>query len=178
MPKLVPRIEPSRYRVQVSAEANQRDAERASNDKEITAIDLRALRVALNVSQAELAARLGRTQPVVSQLERRRDHRLSTLRRYVEALGAELELVTSYVADRAAEAPKIRQLQGVPAPSALAGAVARRPAVRIRKQFREAEHGGGPDRTADLGIMSPKKLSAPSGRSMALSTVFPLTYGR
>jgi hypothetical protein len=38
--------------------------------------------------------------------------------------------------------------------------------------------GGALDRTGELGIMSPKKLPAITALSMALSTVFPLTYGR
>jgi DNA-binding transcriptional ArsR family regulator len=45
-----------------------------------------------NVSQVDVAGRLGIRQPTVSKLERREDVNLSTLRRYVEALGGELHV--------------------------------------------------------------------------------------
>jgi len=51
--------------------------------------DLRASR---GVTQVELAARLGIRQASVSELERRDDVYLSTLRGYVEALGGHLEV--------------------------------------------------------------------------------------
>src|SRR5262249_54064444 len=38
--------------------------------------------------------------------------------------------------------------------------------------------GGALDRTGDLGIMSPSHGESPTARSMAGSTIFPLTYGR
>ena len=52
------------------------------------------------------------------------------------------------------------------------------PQGQVRVWSAETGNGGGPDRTADLGIMSPKKLSALGVRSMAGSSVFPLIYGR
>ena len=45
------------------------------------------------MSQAELAGRLDVTQGAISKLEHSEDVRVSTLRQYVEALGARLELV-------------------------------------------------------------------------------------
>lgn len=62
-------------------------------EAEIIEADLRALREALGLTQAELAERLGRAQGELSRMERRGDHLVSTLRAYVEALGGELELV-------------------------------------------------------------------------------------
>ena len=53
---------------------------------------LRELRAALGVTQEQLASRLGVQQAAVSRLERRPDMTLSSLRRYVEALGGELEI--------------------------------------------------------------------------------------
>lgn len=50
----------------------------------------------LGVPQTELAARTGLDQPEVSRLERRPDHLVSTLRRYVEALGGELEVTARF----------------------------------------------------------------------------------
>ncbi len=56
-------------------------------------MDLRALREAVGLTQEELARKVEVTQSQLSKLERREDHRLSTLRRYVEALGGEIEIV-------------------------------------------------------------------------------------
>ncbi len=53
---------------------------------------LRELRAGRRVTQNELAERLGIRQPTVSTMERREDVSLSTLRRYVEALGGELRV--------------------------------------------------------------------------------------
>ncbi len=63
---------------------------------ELIAMDLKAIRETLGLTQAEAAAQAEMTQPEVSQLERRSDHRLSTLRRYVEALGGELEVIATF----------------------------------------------------------------------------------
>lgn len=63
-----------------------------SIEQPVRVMRLGALRAALRVRQSEVAARLGTAQAVIAQLERRRDFRVSTLRRYVAALGAELEI--------------------------------------------------------------------------------------
>lgn len=55
-----------------------------------------ALRKALHVTQSEVAERTGATQPEVSRLERRDDVLVSTLRAFVGALGADLELVARF----------------------------------------------------------------------------------
>lgn len=57
---------------------------------------LKDLRKALERTQEDLAARLGVGQDTVSRIERRSDILLSTLRRYVEAVGGELKLVASF----------------------------------------------------------------------------------
>jgi DNA-binding Xre family transcriptional regulator len=54
--------------------------------------DLKTLRVALGLTQAELAERSGMAQGDISRLEGREDIRLSTLARHAEALGGKLEL--------------------------------------------------------------------------------------
>ena len=51
---------------------------------------LRELREAQQISQEELAARLGRSQSAISQMEKRGDLLLSTMTQYVEAVGGEL----------------------------------------------------------------------------------------
>lgn len=54
---------------------------------------LRVVRKALSKTQAEIGEGLGLSQNAVSQLEGRSDLLLSTLRRYVRALGADLDIV-------------------------------------------------------------------------------------
>ncbi len=54
---------------------------------------LSKLRIELNVSQTEMAAALGVKQPTVAKMEQPgNDPRLSTLKRYVAALGGELSI--------------------------------------------------------------------------------------
>lgn len=53
---------------------------------------LAVLREQLGKSQVELAATLGTSQPNVSQLERSDDLQLSSIARYVHALGGQLEI--------------------------------------------------------------------------------------
>jgi predicted transcriptional regulator len=55
-------------------------------------LTLRELRQDLNLTQTELARAASMTQSELSRLESRGDHRVSTLRRYVEALGGEIEI--------------------------------------------------------------------------------------
>lgn len=57
---------------------------------------LKDLRRAMERTQEELAARLGVGQDTVSRIEQRSDILLSTLRRYVEAMGGELNLVACF----------------------------------------------------------------------------------
>ena len=54
------------------------------------------LRNACGLSQQQVALALGTSQPEVSRLERRGDLHLSTLRRYVEALGGELRVMAEF----------------------------------------------------------------------------------
>ena len=56
-------------------------------------------RSALDRSQTELAAELGISQSAISQLERAGDVKLSTLRNYLEHLGARLELLAIFEGD-------------------------------------------------------------------------------
>jgi len=72
-------------------EANERVAERM-----LVAMDLDELRRARNVTQEELASRLGVHQSSVSKLTRRPDVHLSSLRDVVRALGGELEVVAHF----------------------------------------------------------------------------------
>jgi DNA-binding XRE family transcriptional regulator len=63
---------------------------------------LQELRERQRISQIDLAGKMGVGQPAISKIERRGDVSLSTLRRYVEALGGELH-VTATFADEAVE---------------------------------------------------------------------------
>ena len=68
----------------------------ALREATVAEIGLHELRRALNRSQAELALSMGSSQPAVSQFERGEDVRLSSLRRYLEGLGARLRLVALF----------------------------------------------------------------------------------
>jgi len=57
---------------------------------------LKDLRRAVERSQEDLAATRGVGQDTVSRIERQSDMLLSTLRRYVEAMGGKLELVAHF----------------------------------------------------------------------------------
>ena len=54
---------------------------------------LAELRKHVGLTQEELAAALGITQPSLSKLENQDDMQISTLRRLVEALGGNLEII-------------------------------------------------------------------------------------
>ena len=60
------------------------------------ATTLKDLREAFAHTQVELAQSLGVGQDTISRIERRSDMLLSTLRRYVEAMGGRLELVARF----------------------------------------------------------------------------------
>lgn len=68
----------------------------ALREATVAEIGLHELRRALNRSQVDLAASLGSSQPAVSQFERGEDVRLSSLRRYLEGLGARLQVVALF----------------------------------------------------------------------------------
>jgi len=57
---------------------------------------LKDLRQAAQQTQQELADALGVGQDTISRLEKRSDMLLSTMRRYVEAMGGSLELVAQF----------------------------------------------------------------------------------
>ncbi len=77
-------------RQEMSPERRARSRRRA--EKMLAELRLREVRTAFDVTQEELAARLGVDQANISRLERRRDMRLSTLAGYVQALGGQLEI--------------------------------------------------------------------------------------
>ncbi|WP_337175683.1 XRE family transcriptional regulator [Paludisphaera sp.] len=78
---------PAEEQARVLARVAEMDAQEAS---------LRQLREARKQSQVEVAAKLKTTQAAISRLEKRTDVYLSTLRKYVEAVGGKLEIVATF----------------------------------------------------------------------------------
>jgi len=76
------------------AQRRRIDEQKAALKQE--AATLEELRIALGVSQEELARLLDVQQPAISKLERRSDMRVSTLRELIEALGGELKLSATF----------------------------------------------------------------------------------
>ena len=84
----------TKLKQRMSPEARARVDARVA--KTIAALPLPEMRKAIGLTQQDLAARLVTGQGSVSKLEHAADMYLSTLRKYVEALGGELHLVTSF----------------------------------------------------------------------------------
>jgi DNA-binding transcriptional regulator YiaG len=59
-------------------------------------LSLRDLREHCELTQGVMAERMDTTQPEISKIEQRTDCLVSTLRNYLEGLGAELELVARF----------------------------------------------------------------------------------
>lgn len=74
----------------MSPESRKRAREKANALRE--KMPLYELRAALELSQVHLAEILKVDQPSISRMERRADMMLSTLARFVEAMGGKLEL--------------------------------------------------------------------------------------
>ncbi len=76
---------------QQSQESQERIAAKVEDLRIIVALN--QLREELNISQTELAAAMGVKQPTVAKIEQPdNDPRLSTLKRYVTALGGEVSI--------------------------------------------------------------------------------------
>jgi DNA-binding transcriptional regulator YiaG len=86
----------SELRKQVEARSGAGERLAAKRVETLEEIRLYELRRAEAVSQIDLAGRLDVTQSAVSKLEHADDVRVSTLRQYLAALGARLELVAVF----------------------------------------------------------------------------------
>ncbi|HEQ3520129.1 TPA: helix-turn-helix transcriptional regulator [Citrobacter freundii] len=74
-----------------SPESQERITEKVEILRQVVALNM--LREELNLSQAELASAMGVKQPTIAKMEQSdNDPRLSTLKRYVTALGGELSI--------------------------------------------------------------------------------------
>jgi hypothetical protein len=83
---------------------------RLRGDTSAAVRSLAALRRSRGRSQAEVAHALGISQSDVSKLERRADLRVSTLQRFVAALGGELRLTAAFPPRDADEPPSTIEL--------------------------------------------------------------------
>ena len=84
----------SELRAKLPQESRDRIDQRA---KELLAeMPLHQLRQALEFSQEQMAEVLGVNQSAISKMEHRPDMYISTLRRYIEAMGGELEVVATF----------------------------------------------------------------------------------
>ena len=63
---------------------------------QIEEMTLQELRRGMNLTQVDAARAAEMTQSELSRIESRGDHRISTLRRYVEALGGKLEVAAVF----------------------------------------------------------------------------------
>lgn len=77
-------------RTKMSPERRQRND--AAVQEEIRLMLLEELRKVESLSQAELARRMGVSQPAIARLETQDDVQVSTLQRLVQALGGVLEI--------------------------------------------------------------------------------------
>ncbi|HCI6757985.1 TPA: helix-turn-helix transcriptional regulator [Klebsiella variicola subsp. variicola] len=74
-----------------SPESQQRIVAKAAEIRQSVALNL--LREELQMSQTEMAAAMGVKQPTIAKMEQAdNDPRLSTLKRYIAALGGELSI--------------------------------------------------------------------------------------
>jgi len=70
--------------------------------EDLTEMLLSEIRRLAGLTQEQLAASLGVKQPTLSQLESQNDMQISTLRRIVEKLGGELEIIATLPTGRVA----------------------------------------------------------------------------
>ncbi len=82
----------------MSPEAQKRVEEKV--DEEYQALALAELREAQDLTQVQLAEKLGIDQGAVSKIERRTDMYLSTLRNVIQAMGGQLELTARFPTGR------------------------------------------------------------------------------
>ena len=79
-------------RARIDADPRRRERVEAQTQALLAVVKLAELREARQATQQELAQALEMTQANVSRIEHEDDIYLSTLRRYVEALGGQLEV--------------------------------------------------------------------------------------
>jgi len=63
---------------------------------ELTEMALQELRQAMQLTQQQLASELAMNQAAISKMERQSDMYISTLRRFLQAMGAELRIIAHF----------------------------------------------------------------------------------
>ena len=102
-----------KFRDLVAPMPEERQARRAAETRRlIDEMPLQELRRALDLTQQQVAAALGINQVAVSKMEGQTDMYVSTLRRFVEAMGGELRIVAHFPEGEVA----INQFQREPEP--------------------------------------------------------------
>jgi DNA-binding transcriptional regulator YiaG len=81
-------------RAKMPPEAQARAA--AKTEAMLLELELKSVRQARNVTQAEVARAMSVEQASISKLEHREDMYVSTLSQYIKALGGELKLIASF----------------------------------------------------------------------------------
>ena len=81
-------------RAKMSSERRARNV--AATQRMLAELPLQELRHALELTQANLAETMKCGQDEISKLERRADMLVSTLRRYIEAMGGRLDIVATF----------------------------------------------------------------------------------
>jgi ribosome-binding protein aMBF1 (putative translation factor) len=74
----------------------QRQRSKARADAMLAEMPLQELRRARELSQEALAEELGQRQSGISKIEQRTDMYVSTLRKYIEAMGGHLDIVARF----------------------------------------------------------------------------------
>jgi DNA-binding transcriptional regulator YiaG len=69
---------------------------KARTDEMLAELALQELRQALNLTQEEVAAAMQMNQGAVSKMEHQSDIYVSTLRKFISAMGGQLKLVASF----------------------------------------------------------------------------------
>jgi len=82
--------------VRAKMSGDRQERIRVRTEELLAELPLQELRQARALSQEEMAEVLGLNQATISKLERRTDMYLSSLRRFVEAMGGKLEITASF----------------------------------------------------------------------------------
>jgi hypothetical protein len=96
----------------------RKQVRRRTNELLAEHLALRDLRQLKQLTQSEVARRLGGRQVYVSRLEKRADMKLSTLRDYVGAIGGDLHLMVTFPEGRAVRLKEIGDAPTRPRPRA------------------------------------------------------------
>ena len=90
------RINRLAQRPDITAEVAQVRADMAEADRTYDAMGLASLRQAAELTQVELARRMGVTQAAISRMEQPHDLLLSTLNSYLQAIGGSARMIVSF----------------------------------------------------------------------------------